>query len=92
MSDLIRLLKLLLIVLQKFKLIDTAGIRRRAAVASSGSATEALSVNRAFRAIRRSDVVALVIEAIACITEQVTCSLVPNFYLIAENSQPHLVG
>ncbi|KAI4304824.1 hypothetical protein MLD38_040289 [Melastoma candidum] len=55
---------------QKFKLIDTAGIRRRAAVASSGSATEALSVNRAFRAIRRSDVVALVIEAMACVTEQ----------------------
>ncbi|XP_020258046.1 uncharacterized protein LOC109834438 isoform X2 [Asparagus officinalis] len=55
---------------QKFKLIDTAGIRRRAAVASAGSTTEALSVNRAFRAIRRSDVVALVIEAMACITEQ----------------------
>lgn len=33
--------------------------------------TEALSVNRAFRAIRRSDIVALVIEAMACITEQV---------------------
>lgn len=56
---------------QKFRLIDTAGIRRRAAIASSGSTTEALSVNRAFRAIRRSDVVALVIEAMACITEQV---------------------
>ncbi|CAA2978996.1 GTPase Der [Olea europaea subsp. europaea] len=56
---------------QKFHLIDTAGIRRRAAVASTGSTTEALSVNRAFRAIRRSDVVALVIEAMACITEQV---------------------
>ncbi|XP_062171688.1 uncharacterized protein LOC133877417 isoform X2 [Alnus glutinosa] len=55
---------------QKFRLIDTAGIRRRAVVASSGSLTEALSVNRAFRAIRRSDVVALVIEALACITEQ----------------------
>ncbi|KAK9939707.1 hypothetical protein M0R45_016396 [Rubus argutus] len=55
---------------QKFRLIDTAGIRRKAVVASSGSMTEALSVNRAFRAIRRSDVVALVIEAMACITEQ----------------------
>ncbi|XP_052192362.1 uncharacterized protein LOC127801364 isoform X2 [Diospyros lotus] len=55
---------------QKFQLIDTAGIRKRASVASSGSTTEALSVNRAFRAIRRSDVVALVIEAMACITEQ----------------------
>lgn len=60
-------------VLQKFRLIDTAGIRRKAAVASSGSTTEALSVNRAIRAIRRSDVVALVIEAMACITEQVFC-------------------
>lgn len=59
------------VVLQKFRLIDTAGIRKKAAVASSGSTTEALSVNRAFRAIRRSDVVALVIEAMACITEQV---------------------
>ncbi|XP_073270576.1 uncharacterized protein [Primulina huaijiensis] len=55
---------------KKFHLIDTAGIRRRAVVASSGSTTEALSVNRALRAIRRSDVVALVIEAMACITEQ----------------------
>ncbi|KAA8528092.1 hypothetical protein F0562_035039 [Nyssa sinensis] len=55
---------------QKFLLIDTAGIRRRATVASSGSTTEALSVNRAFHAIRRSDVVALVIEAMACVTEQ----------------------
>ncbi|KAK7262522.1 hypothetical protein RJT34_30096 [Clitoria ternatea] len=55
---------------QKFHLIDTAGIRKRAAIASAGSTTEALSVNRAFRAIRRSDVVALVIEAMACITEQ----------------------
>lgn len=55
---------------QKFRLIDTAGIRKKAAVASSGSIPEALSVNQAFRAIRRSDVVALVIEAMACITEQ----------------------
>ncbi|KAL2328806.1 hypothetical protein Fmac_022233 [Flemingia macrophylla] len=55
---------------QKFKLIDTAGIRKRTAIASAGSTTEALSVNQAFRAIRRSDVVALVIEAMACITEQ----------------------
>lgn len=65
-------------VMQKFKLIDTAGIRRRAAVASSGSTTEALSVNRAFRAVRRSDVVALVIEALACITEQVVS---PIYYV-----------
>ncbi|XP_040863307.1 GTPase Der isoform X2 [Glycine max] len=56
--------------IEKFQLIDTAGIRKRTAIASAGSTTEALSVNRAFRAIRRSDVVALVIEAMACITEQ----------------------
>ncbi|CAO2149888.1 unnamed protein product [Urochloa humidicola] len=55
---------------EKYKLIDTAGIRRRAAVISAGSTTESLSVKRAFRAIRRSDVVALVIEAMACVTEQ----------------------
>ncbi|KAM3293876.1 hypothetical protein ACQJBY_037032 [Aegilops geniculata] len=55
---------------QKYKLIDTAGIRRRAAVASAGSTTETLSVKRAFSAIRRSDVVALVIEAMACVSEQ----------------------
>lgn len=55
---------------QEFRLIDTAGIRRRAFIATSGSTTEALSVNRAFRAIRRSDVVALVIEALACVAEQ----------------------
>lgn len=67
-------------ILQKYKLIDTAGIRRRAAVASAGSTTEALSINRAFRAIRRSDVVALVIEALACITEQV-CYVISSFQL-----------
>ncbi|CAI0546334.1 unnamed protein product [Linum tenue] len=48
----------------------SSGHGKRAVVASSGSTTEALSVNRAFRTIRRSDVVALVIEAMACITEQ----------------------
>lgn len=65
------MLKVVCHILQKWHLIDTAGIRKKAAVASSGNTTEALSVNRAFRAIRRSDVVALVIEAMACITEQV---------------------
>ncbi|KAJ7526525.1 hypothetical protein O6H91_16G010200 [Diphasiastrum complanatum] len=54
-----------------FQLIDTAGIRRRAAVAAAGSKTESLSVNRALQAIRRSDVVALVIDAMDCVTEQV---------------------
>ncbi|XP_020970994.1 uncharacterized protein LOC107624757 isoform X4 [Arachis ipaensis] len=69
-GDLLDLVCLGLQKVEKFQLIDTAGIRKRAAVASAGSTTEALSVNRAFRAIRRSDVVALVIEAMACITEQ----------------------
>lgn len=55
---------------QVYRLIDTAGIRRRSAVAAAGSKTEELSVNRAFRAIRRADVVALVIDAMACVTEQ----------------------
>ncbi|KAG6550776.1 hypothetical protein Mapa_007680 [Marchantia paleacea] len=55
---------------QLFQLIDTAGIRRRTAVASAASRSEYLSINRAFRAIRRSDVVALVIDAMTCVTEQ----------------------
>lgn len=55
---------------QEYTLIDTAGIRRRAAVAAANSKTESLSVNRAFRAIRRADVVALVIDAMECVTEQ----------------------
>ncbi|KAL2635903.1 hypothetical protein R1flu_007382 [Riccia fluitans] len=55
---------------QVFKLIDTAGIRRRTAVANAASRSEYLSINRAFRAIRRSDVVALVIDAMTCVTEQ----------------------
>ncbi|XP_028554389.1 uncharacterized protein LOC110099390 isoform X4 [Dendrobium catenatum] len=69
-GDLLELVCSELQTIEKYRLIDTAGIRRRAAVASGGSTTEALSVNRAFRAIRRSDVVALVIEAMSCITEQ----------------------
>ncbi|CAM6129982.1 unnamed protein product [Calypogeia fissa] len=55
---------------QMYRLIDTAGIRRRTAVASAGSRSEYLSINRAFRAIRRCDVVALVIDAMQCVTEQ----------------------
>ncbi|XP_002985833.2 uncharacterized protein LOC9640737 isoform X1 [Selaginella moellendorffii] len=53
-----------------FRLIDTAGIRKRAAIASGGSKTESLCVQSALRAIRRADVVALVIEAMTCATEQ----------------------
>lgn len=52
-------------------LIDTAGIRRKSAVAATGSRAEGLSVNRALRAVRRADVVALVVDAMQGITEQV---------------------
>jgi predicted GTPase len=61
---------------QTYRLIDTAGIRRRTAVASAGSRSEYLSINRAFRAIRRCDVVALVIDAMQCVTEQVGSSII----------------
>lgn len=55
---------------ERFKLIDTAGIRKKAAVASSRDRKEELSVNRAIRAIRRADVVALVLDALQGPTEQ----------------------
>ncbi|KAF9606056.1 hypothetical protein IFM89_022291, partial [Coptis chinensis] len=55
---------------QKFKLIDTAGIRRRAVVVLFGNITEALSVNQVLQAIRCVDVVDLVIEALACRIER----------------------
>ncbi|CAI5457676.1 unnamed protein product, partial [Closterium sp. Yama58-4] len=54
---------------QEYTLIDTAGVRRKAAVAA-GSRAEGLSVNRALRAIRRADVVGLVVDAMLCVTEQ----------------------
>ena len=40
----------------RFTLVDTAGIRRRTAVAGSPDGAEPLSVSRAFRAMRRCDV------------------------------------
>lgn len=52
---------------QVYRLIDTAGIRKKKNV-SYGA--EFFSVNRAFRAIRRSDVVLLVIDALDEITDQ----------------------
>ena len=53
-----------------FKLIDTAGIRRRAKVAKAENGTEELAVERAMRAMRRADVVALVLDAKLGATEQ----------------------
>lgn len=50
-----------------FRLVDTAGIRRRAAVSSSPTdGAEGLAVGRALSAMRRADVVALVVDAAAC--------------------------
>lgn len=53
-----------------FTLIDTAGIRKRAKVAKADNGTEELSVERALRAMRRAEVVAIVIDAVLGATEQ----------------------
>ena len=47
----------------KYTLIDTAGIRRRTSVAASKDAPESLAVGRALQAMRRADIVVLVIDA-----------------------------
>jgi GTPase len=54
---------------RRFRIVDTAGIRRPGRVASSGK-VEALSVMLARRAIERADVVVLVIDATAGATDQ----------------------
>ena len=50
-----------------YRLIDTAGIRRKKNVEYGA---EFFSINRAFKAIRRADVVLLVIDALDGVTEQ----------------------
>lgn len=55
---------------RKFTLIDTAGVRRRASLASTKDGAEPLSVDRALKAIRRADVAVLVVDAIEGITQQ----------------------
>ena len=50
-----------------YRLIDTAGIRKKKNV---NYGPEFFSINRSFKAIRRSDVVLLVIDALDGITEQ----------------------
>ncbi|KAG7673963.1 hypothetical protein Ndes2526B_g02561 [Nannochloris sp. 'desiccata'] len=55
---------------QEFKLIDTAGVRRRASVAATKDGAEPLMVERSFRAIRRAEVAVLVIDATEGITQQ----------------------
>ena len=47
----------------KYTLIDTAGIRRRTSVAAGKDRPEELSVGRALQAMRRADIVVLVIDA-----------------------------
>lgn len=51
-------------------LIDTAGLRRRARVASSEDGAEPMSVSRAIRALRRADVVALMLDPLTGVTVQ----------------------
>ena len=52
---------------KKYRIIDTAGMRRRGKIALT---TERYSVARALRAIDRSDVVLMVIDATEGVTEQ----------------------
>ncbi len=52
---------------QRYRLIDTAGIRRKKYVEYG---VEFFSINRAFKAIARSDVVLLVIDATEGVTDQ----------------------
>lgn len=52
---------------QRYRLIDTAGIRKKKQVEYG---PEFFGINRAFKAIRRADVVLLVLDAIDGVTEQ----------------------
>ncbi len=52
---------------QKYRLIDTAGIRKKKHI---DYGAEFFSINRAFKAIRRADVVLMVIDAVDGVTEQ----------------------
>ena len=52
---------------QRYRLVDTAGIRKKKQVQYG---PEFFSINRSFKAIRRSDVVLLVIDALDGVTDQ----------------------
>lgn len=52
---------------QSYRLVDTAGIRKKKQIEYG---PEFFSINRAFKAIRRSDVVLLVLDALDGITDQ----------------------
>jgi len=53
-----------------YVLVDTAGLRRRTAVAASKDGAEALSVKRALNAVRRCDVAVLVLDGTQKVTVQ----------------------
>jgi len=55
---------------QRFVLVDTAGIRRKAKVTKEASVVEAVSVLHAVRAIERCDVVVLMADAADGVSEQ----------------------
>lgn len=55
---------------KKITLIDTAGVRKRARVADSKDGAESISVERSIRAVRRADVVVLVIDGTEGVTQQ----------------------
>ena len=55
---------------QRFVLVDTAGIRRKAKVTKEASVVEAVSVIHAIRAIERCDVVVLMCDAHEGVSEQ----------------------
>eukprot|EP00803_Ostreobium_quekettii_P000705 evm.model.scf_2933.1 EVM.evm.TU.scf_2933.1 scf_2933:8358-13035(+) len=55
---------------QRLRLVDTAGIRKRPAVAASPDKVEPLMVEHTMRAIRRANVVALLVDAKEGITQQ----------------------
>ena len=55
---------------RRFNLIDTAGVRKRASIASGKDGAEPLSVERAFHAVRRAEVAVLVIDATEGVTQQ----------------------
>jgi len=55
---------------KRYTLIDTAGIRRRTSVKAGGDVPESLAVGRALQAMRRADIVVLVIDAKEGVAQQ----------------------
>jgi GTP-binding protein len=86
---------------QSYRLIDTAGTRRKSRVEYG---VEFFSINRAFKAIQRSDVVLLVIDALEGVTEQDqrlagrieeegrACIIVVNKWDAVENKDTHTIN